>query len=165
MAEIDLVSSHTPWAPLPHMVDWNKVGDGSIFDSHAGAGPATGRRVARPRSGAGRYGRSVQYSLNTLISFVQTYHDKNLVLVVLGDHQPARSSPAPSASHDVPITIIAHDPAVMKRISGWGWQDGLRPGCQLAGLADGRIPGPLPHGVRSASTIRAALDIEPQRRG
>src|SRR5215469_5813487 len=32
MAEIDLVSSHTPWAPLPTMVPWNKVGDGSIFD-------------------------------------------------------------------------------------------------------------------------------------
>ena len=27
----------------------------------------------------------------------------------------------------MPITIIAHDPAVLDRISGWGWQDGLRP--------------------------------------
>jgi hypothetical protein len=27
----------------------------------------------------------------------------------------------------VPITIIAHDPAVLDRISGWGWQAGLRP--------------------------------------
>src|SRR5262249_55421910 len=27
MAEIDLVSSHTPWTPLPTMVPWNKVGD------------------------------------------------------------------------------------------------------------------------------------------
>jgi len=29
------------------------------------------------------------------------------------------------ASHDVPISIIAHDPAVFERISGWGWQSGL----------------------------------------
>ena len=35
------------------------------------------------------YGQSIQYSLNTLISFVQTYGDQNLVLVMLGDHQPA----------------------------------------------------------------------------
>jgi len=27
----------------------------------------------------------------------------------------------------VPITIIAHDPAVLSRINSWGWQDGLRP--------------------------------------
>ena len=32
MAEIDLVSSHTPWAPLPRLVDWNRVGNGAIFD-------------------------------------------------------------------------------------------------------------------------------------
>ena len=30
-------------------------------------------------------------------------------------------------THDVPISIIARDPAVFKRIAGWGWSDGLRP--------------------------------------
>ena len=30
------------------------------------------------------YGRSIEYSLNTLISFVQHYGNKNLVLVVAG---------------------------------------------------------------------------------
>ena len=59
---------------------------------------------------------------------MQTYGDDNLVLVVLGDHQPATIVTGDGASHDVPITIIAHDPAVLDRISGWGWQDGLRPG-------------------------------------
>jgi hypothetical protein len=28
----------------------------------------------------------------------------------------------------VPISIVAHDPAVLQRIAGWGWTDGLRPG-------------------------------------
>jgi hypothetical protein len=32
------------------------------------------------------------------------------------------------ASADVPISIVARDPAVLDRISGWGWQDGLKPG-------------------------------------
>jgi hypothetical protein len=30
----------------------------------------------------------------------------------------------------VPISVIAHDPAVLDKISGWGWQDGLRPSRQ-----------------------------------
>ena len=30
-------------------------------------------------------------------------------------------------THDVPISIIAHDPKVLDRVSGWGWNDGLRP--------------------------------------
>jgi hypothetical protein len=49
------------------------------------------------------------------------------VLVVLGDHQPAKVITGENPSHDVPISIIAHDPAVLDRISGWGWDDGLRP--------------------------------------
>ena len=54
--------------------------------------------------------------------------DDNLVLVVLGDHQPAAVVSGEGASHDVPISVVAKDPAVLDRIGGWGWQTGLRPG-------------------------------------
>jgi hypothetical protein len=130
MAEIDLVSSHTPWAPLPRMVDWNQVGDGSVFDPM----PAQGQKATTiwrdPNQVRAAYGQSIQYTLSTLISFVQTYHDNNLVLVLYGDHQPATIVSGQGASHDVPITVIAHDPTVMDHIAGWGWQDGMRPGPQ-----------------------------------
>lgn len=128
MAEIDLVSSHTPWAPLPQMIDWNTVGDGSVFDTMPAQGQSPDVVWRDPHQVQTAYGQSIEYSLNTLVSFVQTYGDDNLVLVVLGDHQPATIVSGPTASHDVPITIIAHDPAVMDRISGWGWQDAMRPG-------------------------------------
>ena len=36
--------------------------------------------------------------------------------------------PGDKAGRDVPIAIVAHDPAVLNRISGWGWQEGLKPG-------------------------------------
>jgi hypothetical protein len=61
---------------------------------------------------------------------VQHYGRKNLVMVVLGDHQPATVVSGLDASHDVPISIIAHDPAVMRRVGGWGWVDGMRPTAQ-----------------------------------
>jgi len=127
MAEIDLVSSHTPWAPLPHMIDWNQLGDGSVFDGMPEQGQSPGVVWRDPSQVRTAYGQSIEYSLNALISFVETYHDNNLVLVVLGDHQPATIVTGQGASHDVPITIISHDPAVMDRISPWGWQDGMRP--------------------------------------
>jgi hypothetical protein len=34
----------------------------------------------------------------------------------------------PDASHDVPITVLTRDPAVLDRIAGWGWDDGMLPG-------------------------------------
>jgi hypothetical protein len=127
MAEIDLVSSHTPWAPLPHMIGWNQLGDGSVFDDMPEQGQSPDVVWRYPSQVRTAYGQSIEYSLHALISFVETYHDKNLVLVVLGDHQPATIVSGQGASHDVPITIISHAPAVMDRISPWGWQDGMRP--------------------------------------
>jgi hypothetical protein len=76
------------------------------------------------------YRRSIEYSLASLVSWVETYGDDNLVLVVLGDHQPAPVITGPDAGHDVPISIVTRDRDVLARISGWGWQDGLKPAPQ-----------------------------------
>jgi hypothetical protein len=73
------------------------------------------------------YGTSIVYAMNTLTSFVQHYGDKNLVLIVLGDHQPLPIVSGHNSNHVVPISIIAHDPKVLQQIGGWGWNSGLRP--------------------------------------
>ena len=126
-AELDLVSSHTPWTHIPRRIDWRAVGDGSVFHSI----PVDHTTKSALWSDSSRlraaYGRSIQYTMSTLVSFVRRYGDPNLVLVVLGDHQPSTVVTGLSPSHDVPISVIAHDPAVLDRIAGWGWGDGLRP--------------------------------------
>jgi len=127
MAELDLVSSHTPWTPLPRMVGWDELGNGSIFNGMPEQG-LTPSVVWRDTNHVREmYGKSIEYSMSAVISFVENYHDDNLVLIVLGDHQPAAVVTGHNASHDVPISIISSDPKVMDRISSWGWQDGLRP--------------------------------------
>jgi hypothetical protein len=130
MAEIPLVSSHAPWAPIPKLVDWGDVGDGSVFDTMATEGESPDDIWRDPTRVRTEYRRSIEYSLNTLISYVETHGDDDLVLVFLGDHQPAPIITGQGASRDVPITIVARDRAVLDRISGWGWQDGLKPGPQ-----------------------------------
>jgi phosphatidylglycerophosphate synthase len=128
MAEIDTVSSHSPWAPLPTMVPWNKVGNGSIFDPM----PARGETPLSLLTNASRqrqaYATSIKYSLRVLTSWVTELHDPNLVLILLGDEQPDTPITTPGASHDLPISIIARDPSVFKDIASWHWQDGLVPG-------------------------------------
>jgi hypothetical protein len=127
-SEIDLISSHFPWTDIPRLIPWRKVGDGSIFhripaqlSTHASA------LFEDPNQVRAAYGDSIAYSMSTLISFVRHSHDRNLVVVALGDHQPATIVSGQEAGHDVPVSIIAHDPKVMHRIAGWGWQDGLLP--------------------------------------
>ncbi len=128
MAEIDLVSSHLPWTPLPRLLDWNHLGDGSAYTQVRDEALAKGTGGSWRTGVKAAYGRSIAYSIGSLVSFVQQSHDDNLVLVVLGDHQPASVVSGRGASHDVPVTVIAHDPAVTARVGElWGWPKGLSP--------------------------------------
>jgi len=128
MAEIDLVSSHYPWAPLPTMVPWNKVGNGSIFDPMPARSESPITVWRNANTVRQFFGRSIQYSLQALTSWVTELNDPNLVLILLGDEQPATPITGPGASHRVVISIIARDPSVFRQIAPWGWQDGLLPG-------------------------------------
>ena len=73
------------------------------------------------------YADSIEYSLQSVVSFLSTYGDDDLVVVMLGDHQPATIVSGEDPGHDVPVTVISADPAVADRISAWGWDPGLRP--------------------------------------
>ena len=129
-AEVDLISSHAPWTRIPRLISWDDVGDGSIFDRLPAEESTQAALFGDAKRARAAYGHSIEYSLSTLFSFVQRYGDDDLVLVVLGDHQPATLVTGQGADHDVPISVIAHDPKVMDRIAGWGWQDGMLPSAQ-----------------------------------
>ncbi|MFW6090493.1 MAG: CDP-alcohol phosphatidyltransferase [Actinomycetota bacterium] len=127
MAEVDLVSSHTPWAPLPRMVPWEELGTGEIYEGMPGEGESRARVWSDRDRLRAAYTTSVVYSLRSLAGFVQRYGDDDLVLVLLGDHQPNAFVTGQGVGHDVPVSVVARDPSVIRRIAGWGWQDGLRP--------------------------------------
>jgi phosphatidylglycerophosphate synthase len=125
-AEVDTVSSHMPWNRIPEQIPWNQVGNGSIFNKIP-MDHETGAFWSNPPRVQAAYGRSVVYSLNTLYSFIKHLHDKNLVVIALGDHQPLPIVSGHNSNHDVPISIIARDPKVLKQIGSWGWNAGLQP--------------------------------------
>lgn len=126
-AEVDLTSSHTPWTRIPRLIPWDQVGDGSIFGRIPPAQATTATVFGDSARARDAYGLSIQYALRMLFSFVQRYGTDDTVLVVLGDHQPSTKVSGNGAGHDVPISIIAHDPKVMERIAGWRWENGVRP--------------------------------------
>ena len=103
---------------------------------------------ARPTSVRAAYGQSIEYSLSSLVSFVQHYGNDNTVLVLLGDHQPANIVSGQDADHDVPITVVARDRAVLGPYRRLGLAGRDAPVTRRAGLADGHLPRPLPHGVQ-----------------
>jgi phosphatidylglycerophosphate synthase len=126
-AEVDLISSHAPWTRIPRLVPWDDVGDGSIFHRVPVQESTEASLFGDAKRARAAYGKSIEYTMSAIISFVQRYLDDRTVVVLLGDHQPATVVSGQSASHDVPISVIARDPKVIDRIAGWNWQAGLYP--------------------------------------
>jgi hypothetical protein len=118
-SEIFLTSSHEPWTRIPPLISWDRLGNGSIFKRL----PVDRIGLTDTQQG---YAKSIRYTLRALYSFVEHYGNKNTVLIVLGDEQPSRVVEQPGG-HNVPITIIAHDP-VISRLTSWGWTSGMLPG-------------------------------------
>jgi len=127
MAEIALISSHAPWTPTPTLIDWNSVGDGSIFNSQATAGDSpeyVWQDTGRIRT---QFRKAIEYALAGLVSYAVTYGDDNLVIIALGDHQPAPLVTGDDDNRDVPIHLIARDPKLLEQISDWNWTEGMLP--------------------------------------
>ncbi|MET0838976.1 MAG: sulfatase-like hydrolase/transferase, partial [Marmoricola sp.] len=127
MAEIDLISSHAPWSRTPRMIDQADVGDGSVFEGMPEQLPSKTVIWQSPERVRAAYGEAIEYSLRSLVSFVEHYGDDDLVLVFLGDHQPATIVSGEDADHDVPITVVSRDDSVLSAFEGWGWQEGMGP--------------------------------------
>jgi hypothetical protein len=126
--EITLTSSHTPWIAVPTLRPWDEIGDGSTYATDvAGLDPpdVIWQDEDRVRT---NYRESIEYSLNSLVSWVQHSGDDNLVLIVLGDHQPVPMITHDSPSHDVPISVVTRDQQVLDTVGqAWQWNEGLRP--------------------------------------
>ncbi|WUW96852.1 sulfatase-like hydrolase/transferase [Streptomyces sp. NBC_01450] len=127
MSTIILTSSHQPWAPIPKLVPQDQVGDGSIYDSIEKAGKKPADIITDSTKSKQEYGKSIQYSVSSLINYLVKYGNKNTVLIFLGDHQPIARVSGNHASRDVPVSIVAKDPKVLDKIADWNWADGLQP--------------------------------------
>lgn len=127
MAEIILASSHNPWSPIARTIDWNDLGDGTVFNKIKAEGTNPTEVWKSAKRVRTEYRKAIQYSLDSLTQWVQRYGDDNTVLVFLGDHQPVPTVTGGSANRDVPVTIVARDPKVLDRVADWGWTDGLKP--------------------------------------
>ncbi|MFJ4618156.1 CDP-alcohol phosphatidyltransferase [Streptomyces sp. NPDC088812] len=127
MAEIILTSSHQPWAPIPQMVGWDELGDGSVFEGIQKAGKDAADVIDDSAASRREYGRSIEYSVTALTQWLERYGTDDTVLVFLGDHQPIARVSGNDAGRDVPVSIVAKDPDVLDKIADWGWTEGLKP--------------------------------------
>ncbi|SEN53775.1 hypothetical protein SAMN04489859_100914 [Paracoccus alcaliphilus] len=124
-AQIALISSHAPWVPVPHLIDWDEVGDGSVFSDMAVAGESL-QEVWRDRDNIRRHYRmAIDYALKAVTGYALRHADEVPLIIVLGDHQTTQRL-APDGGRDVPMHVIG-PVALVRRSAGWGFTPGLIP--------------------------------------
>ena len=125
-AEVVLISSHAPWVPVPRMIPWDELGDGSVFNAMAVAGDPPNVVWRDPDRVRDQYRQAIDYSLQAVMGYAARHAAAPPLMIVLGDHQPAPFV-ALSDNRDVPVHLIG-PPELVALADGWGWTRGLIPG-------------------------------------
>lgn len=118
-------SSHAPWVPVPRMIGWEEIGDGSEFNAMASGGDTpkeVWRDTERVRA---QYRLAIDYALQTVLSYAARHADNPPLMIILGDHQAA-GFVALDEGLDVPIHVIG-PPDLVARVQAFAPFEGLIP--------------------------------------
>jgi hypothetical protein len=133
------ISTHTPFTPTPpYQPDWERVLTLSPYDP-AALDEAYSHYANWLDLGPG-FVRALTYDFDTLAGYLQLRADRNLVLIVIGDHQPPAVVSGEGAPWDVPVHVIASQPAVLDALVRRGFRPGLRPERPVLGKMHTLLP-------------------------
>jgi hypothetical protein len=120
------ISTHFPFSPTPpYQPDWRRLSAERIYD-----GPDIVRAYAREPNWtdfAPDYASAMEYDFATIAGYLRSRRDRNMVVIVIGDHQPPAAVSGQGASWDVPVHVIANRTEVLDRLIGDGFRTGMRP--------------------------------------
>jgi Sulfatase len=120
------ISTHTPFTPTPpYQSDWTKVltldpYEPEALDEAYGV-PADWLDLAPG------YVRALTYDLDVLAGYLRQRAGRDLVMIVIGDHQPPAVVSGEGAPWDVPVHVIADRADVLDQLAARGFGRGLRP--------------------------------------
>lgn len=120
------VTTHAPFRPVPPYVDdWARIvrPDGYTPAEVAAALAQPGDWTA-PTPG---YIESFSYKFEWLAHYLLERADSELVIVLIGDHQPIGAVTGPGAPWDVPVHVISRNPLLTARLEAAGFVRGLEP--------------------------------------
>jgi hypothetical protein len=73
------------------------------------------------------YVNAIAYVYASIGGYLRMRADRDFVMIVIGDHQPAAAVSGEGASWDVPIHVIASRPQLLERLETHGFARGMMP--------------------------------------
>jgi hypothetical protein len=120
------ISTHTPFTPTPpYQPDWKRILTTTPYD----AGELD-RAWAEPPDwlnlGPG-YTQALDYIHATLAGYLRLHRGRDVVMILVGDHQPPAAVTGEGASWNVPMHVIASRRELLDRLLQHGFRKGLAP--------------------------------------
>jgi len=132
-------TSHAPFGPVaPYQPDWPKLLSAEPFE------PAEVERAMADNPDltnlSPSYAKAMAYEFTTFAGYVRQHAADNLVMILIGDHQPVAAVSGTGASREVPIHVLARPGVMMDRLRAAGFVDGVEPGRPALGTMPGLVP-------------------------
>lgn len=120
------VTTHAPFRALPPFrAEWSTLlGREAFTQAEVDAAEAVPTDWSAPLPA---YLASMRYQFTWLADYLARHAPENLVLILIGDHQPIGSVTGPDQPWDVPVHVIARNAALLKRLEAAGFVPGLHP--------------------------------------
>jgi hypothetical protein len=133
------ISTHFPFIPTPpYQPDWGRMMAERPYD-----GPSIVRAYAQQPDwthfGPG-YVSAISYDYATLAGYLRLRADRDVVMILLGDHEPAAAVSGEGAPWDVPVHVIASRPQILDRLRTRGFHSGLTPARPVLGHMNTLLP-------------------------
>lgn len=124
-----LVSSHTPFNRIPPYIEnWEDLGDGSIYHERAEEILTFNNTWGGGTELDEGYSASIAYVLHVLAEYIERFldHERDPILIFMGDHQPQRPIREQDAGASVPVHVASRDPELLRALKREGYERGLR---------------------------------------
>lgn len=165
-------STHAPFTPIaPYQPDWQRLLTVDPYDAadidRAWNSPPDYLNLSPA------YLNAVTYAYASIGGYVRQHANRDLIMIVLGDHQPAAAVSGEAATWEVPVHVIASRPEVLDTLRARGFVDGLTPDRPRVGPMHGLLPilldafgnpAPAAREVSRNAPPRGLADASPPRR-
>ncbi len=129
------ISTHAPFTPAPpYQADWERVLSAEPYDEdvlHAAWSEQPDWLNLGPS-----YVQALRYAYATAGGYLRLRADRDVVMILVGDHQPPALVSGEGASWDVPVHVVASRPALLDRLRRHGFSGGLSPGATTVARMD-----------------------------
>jgi hypothetical protein len=120
------ISTHFPFSPTPpYQPDWSRFDESTHFDGHD-LEIAYSEQPDWTDFGPG-YVRALAYDYASLGGYLRRQAGRDVVMILIGDHQPAAAVSGEGASWDVPVHIVSSRGNLIDRLEQRGFRRGFTP--------------------------------------